>query len=125
MRGLGKGVLNMNAVELFKDSAQAERSQVFAQAAVPCFKVYGPGSSVSRIVKVLALTRLNIFWFLTFLLIAETTLSRSRSTLKFCLALSMISVIWRGFWAASSTSYTILICDIPFLRGLNLGCSTL
>lgn len=51
----------------------------------------------SSMVKVFGATLLNIRPPLTFLVMAETMLSRCRSTLKSFLARVMISVMWRGF----------------------------
>lgn len=97
--------LNMKAIEFFKDPAQTEESQIFPQATAPGLKVQGLCSFWwSARVKVLGLTLLNIRPLLTFLERAETMLSRSKSTLKSILALSMISVTCRGFGAASSRS---------------------
>lgn len=85
----------MNTVEFLDNVAHAEGSEV-SQVIVPGSKVTGDqelfSDAESNIVNVLASTLLNMRPLLTFLVMAETMLSRSRSTLKSFLARAIISV---------------------------------
>src|SRR3989304_6770376 len=98
--------LKMDTVEFFDDASNAERRQL-PQAVSP------PGSKglsgESRIAKVLGAAFLNMRPFLTFFIMAEAMLSRSKSSWKSCLAWVIISGTWRGFLASLSMSYMILI----------------
>ena len=123
--------LTMNMIEFSDDASNSEGRQI-PQSTASIRKVtekvmdYRDGQEVfsdaSKTSKVLGATLLNIRPLFIFLIMAETMLSLSMSTLKFSLARLMISERCRGSLAAVSMSYTIVTCDLLlFFRGGGSG----
>ena len=115
----------MNAIELFDDIANGKWCQV-SQSIIPGLRSYDQEvffEGLCNMVNVLGATLLNILPLFTFLVMAETILSRSRSMLKSCLARRMMSATWRGCCDERSMSCMKLIWDLPLPRGLNFGSS--
>ncbi len=84
--------MDMDAIEFFDYAAHCEGSEILQAYTRPCCDQLLFSEAESSSAKVFGATFLNIRPLLTFLVRAETMLSRSKSTLKSSLARAIISV---------------------------------